>query len=103
MEKHYKLCLSLDVFAKAATPLDIGTDENSLLRLQSAFDLDDHGRADFHSECVMYHLERVLEWALQRAASSGPVKVTLASMPAKEGCIEPKVTVDCLITTKEEK
>lgn len=101
MKRRYKLCLSFDICVTAQTT-DLTPDEEALLRLQSVFDLDDHGRADMHGENVMHHLEQAIAWALMtRNTPMGAIRASLQPMPAQGKCIEPLVTVDCFLTTGE--
>jgi len=102
MKRRHKLCLSFDICVTAQTT-DLTPDEEALLRLQSVFDLDDHGRADMHGESVMHHLEQALAWALTTRTTheSARIKARLQPMPAQGKCIEPLVTVDCFLTTGE--
>jgi len=103
MKRRYKLCLSMDVVITSPTT-DIAPDEEALLRLQSVFDLDDHGRADMHGEGAMHHLEQAIGWALmtRNTPDRTTIQARLKFMPATEKCIEPLVTVDCFLTTGDE-
>jgi hypothetical protein len=99
MKKKLHICLSLDIEVEAEAN-HLNDDETTLLRVQSAFDPDDHGRLDTHAEAVAHHLERLVGWAVmtREVKRLEDVRARIITQPTTEKAIQAIVLVDCLIT-----
>lgn len=100
MKRKLHVCLSLDVLVEADQANQLNNDETTLLRVQGAFDPDDHGRLDMHAEATAHHLERLVSWAVMTRETKKleDIKARIVTQPATEKALQAVVLVDCLIT-----